>query len=106
TRWRRARRRPGPTSSSSSSTPQALRPRSAASGSSTRSGSGTSDVALAAVPTGVTLQPGSFYVFGGSAYAGGHPADQSFTAGLAAAGGGVALRDGDGSIVDSMGWGT
>ena len=54
----------------------------------------------------MTLQPGSFYVFGGSAYAGGHPADQSFTAGLAAAGGGVALRDGDGSVVDSVGWGT
>jgi hypothetical protein len=71
-----------------------------------RSGSGTSDVALAAVPTGVTLQPGGFYVFGGNAYAGGHPADQSFTAGLAAAGGGVALRDGDGSVVDSVGWGT
>ena len=71
-----------------------------------RSDSGTSDVALAAIPTGVTLQPGSFYVFGGSAYVGGHPADQSFTAGLAAAGGGVALRDGDGSVVDSVGWGT
>lgn len=71
-----------------------------------RSGSGTSDTALAAVPGGTKLAAGGFYLLGGAAYAGTHPADQSFTAGLAAAGGGVAVRASDGSILDSVGWGT
>jgi hypothetical protein len=48
---------------------------------------------------------GAFYLFGGSGYSGARPPDQTFSTGLAAAGGGVALRDPSGAIVDSVGWG-
>jgi predicted extracellular nuclease len=70
-----------------------------------RSASGTSDTTLATIPTGTTLAPGGFYLLGGGAYAGVAPADQSFSGGLAATGGGVAVRDPSGAIVDSVGWG-
>jgi len=70
-----------------------------------RSSSGASDVGLATIPSGTTLAPGAFYLFGGRDYAGPPPADQSFTGGLAATGGGLALRDADGTIVDSLGYG-
>ena len=70
-----------------------------------RSAAGTSDVTLTTVPDGTTLAPGAFYLFGGSAYAGTTPANQSFSTGLAAGGGGVAFRDATGMIVDSVGWG-
>jgi hypothetical protein len=71
-----------------------------------RSAAGTSDVVLATVPDGTVLAAGGFYLFGGSAYAGGPAADQSFSAGLAATGGGVGVRKADGTLVDSVGWGT
>jgi hypothetical protein len=71
-----------------------------------RSASGTSDTTLATIPTGTTIAAGGFYLFGGSAYAGARAADQSFSAGLAATGGGVAVRDGDTNVVDAVGWGT
>ena len=71
-----------------------------------RSGAGTSDVSLGTLPDGTTLAPGAFLLFGGSAYAGAHPADRTFSAGLASAAGGVGLRDADGALVDSLGWGT
>jgi len=70
-----------------------------------RSAAGTSDVTLATVPTGTSLVGGGFYLFGGSAYAGTRTPDQSFSAALAATGGGVALRDSAGAIVDSVGYG-
>jgi hypothetical protein len=70
-----------------------------------RSASGTSDVSLATIPSGTTLAAGSFYLFGGSAYAGSPPPDQSFSTGLASTGGGLALRDASGAIVDSLGYG-
>jgi Lamin Tail Domain/Collagen triple helix repeat (20 copies) len=70
-----------------------------------RSAAGTSDVTLATIPEGTTLAAGAFYLFGGSAYAGAAPPDQSFSTGLAAGGGGVALRDSSGAIVDSVGYG-
>jgi hypothetical protein len=70
-----------------------------------RSSAGTSDVTLATVPTGTTLAAGGFYLFGGSAYAGTRAPDQSFSAAIAATGGGVALRDSAGAIVDSVGYG-
>ncbi len=70
-----------------------------------RSAAGTSDVTLATVPDGTTLAAGAFYLFGGSAYAGAAPPNQSFATGLAAGGGGVAIRDSGGAIVDSVGWG-
>ena len=70
-----------------------------------RSASGTSDVGLATIPSGTTLTAGGFYLFGGSAYAGTPPPDQSFSTGLASTGGGLALRDASGTIVDSLGYG-
>ena len=70
-----------------------------------RSGAGTSDVSLGTLADGTMLAPGAFFLFGGSGYAGAHPADKSFSAGLASAAGGVAIKDADGNIVDSVGWG-
>jgi Lamin Tail Domain/Collagen triple helix repeat (20 copies) len=70
-----------------------------------RSAAGTSDVTLATIPDGTTLAPGAFYLFGGSAYSGTTSPNQSFSTSLAAGGGGVALRDAAGAIVDSVGWG-
>lgn len=70
-----------------------------------RSSSGASDVGLGTIPSGTTLAPGGFYLFGGRDYPGPPAADQSFTTGLAATGGGLALRDPDGAIVDSLGYG-
>jgi hypothetical protein len=70
-----------------------------------RSGAGTSDVSLGTLADGTMLAPGSFFLFGGSAYAGARPADKSFSAGLASVAGGVAIKDADGNIVDSVGWG-
>jgi hypothetical protein len=71
-----------------------------------RSGAGTSDVALATISDGTTLAPGAFYLFGGSGYAGAKTPDQTFSAGLAGAAGGVGLRDPAGKLVDSVGYGT
>jgi Lamin Tail Domain len=70
-----------------------------------RSGAGTSDVSLGTLADGTTLAPGAFFLFGGSAYSGAHPADKSFTAGLASGAGGLALKKADGTVVDSVGWG-
>jgi len=70
-----------------------------------RSAAGTSDVTLATVPTGTTLAAGGFYLFAGSGFAGTRTPDQSFSAAIAAAEGGVALRDAAGAIVDSVGYG-
>jgi hypothetical protein len=71
-----------------------------------RSATGTSDTTLVTVPAGTLLAAGSFYLFGGSGYAGARAADQSFATGLAAAGGSVGIRDASGSLSDSVGWGT
>jgi hypothetical protein len=70
-----------------------------------RSGAGTSDVSLGTLADGTTLAPGAFFLFGGSAYSGAHAADASFSAGLASAAGGVAVKDADGNVIDSVGWG-
>ena len=71
-----------------------------------RSAAGTSDTSLDTIPSGTTLAAGAFYLFGGSGYAGPPAADQSFGTALAATGGGLALRDASGTIVDSVGYGT
>jgi Lamin Tail Domain len=71
-----------------------------------RSAAGTSDVSLGTLPDGTTLAAGAFFLFGGSGYAGVHPADRSFSTSIASAGGGVGLRDPDGILVDSVAWGT
>src|SRR5262249_6116644 len=68
-----------------------------------RSVAGTSDTVLATIPDGTTLAAGAFYLFGGSGYTGGPAADQSFSTGLAATGGGVGIRDAGGNLVDSVG---
>ena len=70
-----------------------------------RSAAGTSDVSHGTLADGTMLAPGAFFLFGGSGYSGAHPADKSFSAGLASAAGGVAIKDADGTIVDSVGWG-
>jgi len=71
-----------------------------------RSATGTSDVALGTFPAGTTIPAGGYYLFGGSGYAGAPAADQSFSFGLASTGGGLGLRDADGALVDSVGYGT
>ena len=70
-----------------------------------RSGSGTTDVGLATIPSGTMLAPGAFYLFGGSGYAGAKRADQAFSPALAATAGGLGLRDPSGGLVDSVGYG-
>jgi hypothetical protein len=71
-----------------------------------RSADGTSDVVLATVPDGTSLAAGGFYLFGGAGYVSGPAADQSYSTSIAATGGGVGIRDADGNLVDSVGWGT
>jgi lamin tail-like protein len=71
-----------------------------------RSAAGTSDVSLGTLPDGTMLAAGAFLLFGGSGYAGAHPADGSFATSLASAGGGIGMRDPAGSLVDSAAWGT
>jgi lamin tail-like protein len=71
-----------------------------------RSAAGTSDVSLDTLPDGTLLEAGALLLFGGSAYAGAHPADRSYATSLASAGGGVGLRDPLGALVDSVAWGT
>jgi Lamin Tail Domain/Collagen triple helix repeat (20 copies) len=71
-----------------------------------RSAAGTSDTSLDTIPSGTTLAAGAFYLFGGSGYTGPPAADQSFATALAGTGGGLALRDASGAIVDSVGYGT
>ena len=71
-----------------------------------RSGAGSSDVSLATIPDGTTLAPGAFYLFGGSGYTGAKTPNQAFSVGIAAAAGGVGLRNAAGTLVDSVGYGT
>ena len=70
-----------------------------------RSSAGTSDTTLATIPAGTTLPAGGFYLLAGSGYLGSHAADQSFSASLASTGGGLAVRDTTGTILDSVGYG-
>jgi len=70
-----------------------------------RAAAGTSDTLLGAIPAGTIIPAGGHYLLGGSAYAGPVGADQSFGIGLAAAAGGVGVRDPDGVLLDSVGYG-
>jgi hypothetical protein len=70
-----------------------------------RSSAGTSDTTLATIPAGTTIPAGGFYLLAGSGYLGSHAANQSFSASLASTGGGLAVRDTTGSILDSVGYG-
>jgi hypothetical protein len=70
-----------------------------------RSSAGTSDTTLATIPAGTSIPAAGFYLLGGSGYLGTHAADQSFSASLASTGGGLAVRDTTGTILDSVGYG-
>ena len=70
-----------------------------------RSSAGTSDTTLATIPAGTTIAVGGFYLLAGSGYLGAHAPDQTFSASLAATGGGLAVRDSTGTILDSVGYG-
>ena len=70
-----------------------------------RSSAGTSDISLATIPAGTSIPAGGFYLLGGSGYLGSHTADQSFSTSLASTGGGIAVRDSGGAILDSVGYG-
>jgi hypothetical protein len=70
-----------------------------------RSAAGTSDTTLGTIPAGTTIPAGGFYLLAGSGYLGSHAPDQTFSASLAATGGGLAVRDSAGTILDSVGYG-
>ena len=72
-----------------------------------RAAAGTSDVTLVATSglSGKSVPAGKYFLFGGSAYSGAAGRDVAFTNGLAAAGGGVALKC-NGNVIDSVGYGT
>jgi hypothetical protein len=70
-----------------------------------RSATGTADVVLATIPSGTTVSGGGFYLLGGSGYTGSPSPEQTFATGLAASGG-VGLRDPDGDLADSVGYGS
>ena len=70
-----------------------------------RSSAGTSDITLVTIPAGTSIPAGGFYLLAGSGYLGSHAADQSFSTSLASTGGGIAVRDSGGAILDSVGYG-
>jgi hypothetical protein len=70
-----------------------------------RSSTGTSDTTLATIPAGTSIPAGGFYLLAGSGYLGTHTADQSFSTSLSSTGGGLAVRDTTGAILDSVGYG-
>jgi hypothetical protein len=70
-----------------------------------RSAAGTSDTVLSTLPAGTIIPAHGHYLFGGSAYAGPVAPDQSFGTGLAATAGGVGVRNPDGALLDSVGYG-
>jgi hypothetical protein len=70
-----------------------------------RSSAGTSDITLVTIPAGTSIPAGGFYLLAGSGYLGSHTADQSFSASIASTGGGIAVRDSGGAILDSVGYG-
>ncbi len=71
-----------------------------------RAATGSTDVVLATVPAGTRVAAGGFYLLGGTGYKGTVTANQSFSQALAATAGGVGLRDGEGALVDSIGYGS
>jgi hypothetical protein len=71
-----------------------------------RSATGTSDTLLASIPSGTTLGVGGHYLFAGGGYTGAATPNQSFSAGLASTAGGIGLRNAQGALLDSVGYGT
>lgn len=68
-----------------------------------RSASGTTDVSLVSLSGSMAANAYRLYV--GVSYAGGPSADGTFSNGLSGTAGGVAIRDANGTIVDSVGYG-
>jgi hypothetical protein len=74
--------------------------------------SGTTITTLATLPSGTSIAPGGYYLIGGSGYvsAGTQPPDnlsftQTSTTQLSQTGGGIAIADSTGFVVDSLGYG-
>ena len=70
-----------------------------------RASAGASDISLATIPAGTSIPAGGFYLLAGSGYLGSHTPDQTFSTSLSATGGGIAVRDSGGVILDSVGYG-
>jgi hypothetical protein len=70
-----------------------------------RASAGASDISLATIPAGTSIPAGGFYLLAGSGYLGTHAPDQTFSTSLSSTGGGVAVRDSGGVILDSLGYG-
>ena len=70
-----------------------------------RASAGASDISLATIPAGTTIPSGGFYLLAGAGYLGAHAPDQTFSTSIAATGGGIAVRDSGGVILDSVGYG-
>jgi hypothetical protein len=70
-----------------------------------RSANGSTDIVLGTFPVGATIAAGGRYLFAGSAYSGLAAPNQTFSTGLASTAGGLGLRNADGTLVDSVGYG-
>lgn len=68
------------------------------------SASGTSDIALFTFASGTSIPANGFLVLAGSGYTG--SSDGKLASGLATGGASIALEDGSGAVLDSMGYGT
>jgi hypothetical protein len=69
-----------------------------------QSASGATERTLVAWEPGTVLAPAGRLLYATSAFPG--PADGPFSSGLSGAGGGVAVVDAGGTLVDGVGWGT
>jgi hypothetical protein len=70
-----------------------------------RSKAGSTDIVLISSLSGKSIAAKSWFLATGSGYLGTAMSDVTYPSGLADTGGGLALRDSGGNIVDSMGWG-
>ena len=70
-----------------------------------RASAGASDISLATIPSGTSIPAGGFYLLAGSGYLGSHAPDETFSTSLSSTGGGIAVRDSGGVILDSVGYG-
>lgn len=68
------------------------------------SASGTTDITLFTFPSGTSVPANGYLVLAGSGYTG--SSDGNLASGLATGGASVALQDGSGAMLDSMGYGT
>ncbi len=76
-----------------------------------RSTGGTNDVSFAAWTTSTVIAPGAYYLITSTTYDGSAAADRTYNSGtcqcaLGAGGGGLAIRNSNGIVFDSVGYGT